>query len=210
MAFSMTMLVFRVWHTSSLVYAFLAWNLFLAAIPYGISTLLVWKENLQRRKLIFWSLCALWLVFLPNAPYIFTDLFHLRLRGNVPLWYDLLLLLSFAWNGLMLAYLSLYDIQEIIEKRTNWRRSWAMVIGVLFLSAFGVYLGRYLRWNSWDLFFNPMPLLLDIADRFIHPMQHPRTWGLTLAYGSFLVLGYMIVRTLMQTPKPIDPISETQ
>ncbi|MDX1942156.1 MAG: DUF1361 domain-containing protein [Saprospiraceae bacterium] len=200
MIFSVIMSIFRVWHTETLMYAFLVWNLFLAAIPYGISTLLILYPHLQKRAFIFWSLMVIWLLFLPNAPYIFTDLFHLRPRQDVPLWFDLLLLLSFAWNGLMLGYLSLLDIQEIIIKKISWRSSWILVIGVLLLSAFGVYLGRYLRWNSWDLFLNPLPLFQDIFDRFIHPFAHPRTWGVTFGYGTFLILGYLILRTLIQKP----------
>lgn len=203
MAFSIIMSAFRVWHTGTLVYAFLIWNLFLAAIPYGISTFLVEFEELRRRPPIFWSLLALWLLFLPNAPYIFTDLFHLRLRNGVPLWFDLLLLLSFAWNGIILGYLSLFDVQELMALKLGKRFTWLGVVGILFLCAFGVYLGRYLRWNSWDLFFNPLPLLTDIRDRFLNPFEHPQTWGLTIGYGTFLVLGYLKLRALlfMQMPQ---------
>jgi len=200
MAFSVTMNVFRVWHSHTMTYTFLVWNLFLAAIPYGISTLLIEFENLRKRPLVFWSLVALWLLFLPNAPYIFTDLFHLRLRNGVPLWFDLLLLLSFAWNGIILGYLSLFDIQELVSKKLGKRFTWLSVFCILFLCAFGVYLGRFLRWNSWDVFFNPFALVSDIADRFVNPFAHLHTWGLTIGYGTFLVLGYLTLSLLIRHP----------
>lgn len=203
MAFSVAMAAFRIWHSHTLTYAFLVWNLFLAAIPYGISTLLVEFENLRKRPLVFWSLIALWLLFLPNAPYIFTDLFHLSPKNGVPLWFDLLLLLSFAWNGIILGYLSLFDVQELVSQKLGKRFTWLSVVGILFLCAFGVYLGRYLRWNSWDLFFNPFALLSDIADRFLNPFAHPQTWGLTLGYGTFLVLGYLTLNVLIRHPHKI-------
>ncbi len=198
MAFSVLMSVFRIWHSQTLTYAFLVWNLFLAAIPYGISTVLVEIEGVRKRQLLFWIGIGLWLLFLPNAPYIFTDLFHLRPRNDVPLWFDLLLLLSFAWNGIILGYLSLFDMQELVAPKLGKRFTWFSVFGILFLCAFGVYLGRYLRWNSWDLFFNPMPLLTDIVDRFLHPFTHLQTWGLTLGYGTFLVFGYLTLRVLIR------------
>jgi len=200
MAFSVCMGAFRIWHSHTLTYAFLVWNLFLAAIPYGISTLLVEFESLQKRKLVFWSLLALWLLFLPNAPYIFTDLFHLKPKNGVPLWFDLLLLLSFAWNGIILCYLSLFDVQELLAPKIGRCFTWFSTFAILFLCAFGVYIGRYLRWNSWDLFFNPLPLFTDIADRFLHPFAHLQTWGLTLGYGTFLILGYLTLNMLIRHP----------
>lgn len=198
MAFSITMNGFRIWHSHTLTYVFLVWNLFLAAIPFAISTLLIEFKSLRKRQIIFWGLIAVWLLFLPNAPYIFTDLFHLKLKNGVPLWFDLLLLLSFAWNGIILGYLSLFDVQELVAPRLGKGFTWVSVIGILFLCAFGVYLGRYLRWNSWDIFFNPLPLLTDIGDRFFNPFSHLQTWGLTLGYGTFLVLGYLTLSVLIR------------
>lgn len=198
MAFSVAMNAFRIWHSHTLTYAFLVWNLFLAAIPYGISTLLVEFEALRKSPLVFWSLLAVWLLFLPNAPYIFTDLFHLKLRNDVPLWFDLLLLLSFAWNGIILGYLSLFEVQELVSQKLGKWVTWVSVFAILFLCAFGVYLGRYLRWNSWDLFLNPVPLVADILDCFLHPFAHWQTWGLTLGYGTFLILGYLTLGVLIR------------
>ncbi|MFN7119984.1 MAG: DUF1361 domain-containing protein [Saprospiraceae bacterium] len=203
MAFSVSMGAFRIWHSNTLTYAFLVWNLMLAAIPYGISTLLVEFESLRKRQLLFWSLLALWLLFLPNAPYIFTDLFHLKPRNGVPLWFDLLLLLSFAWNGIILCYLSLFEVQELVAARIGKRLTWLSVFAILFLCAFGVYLGRFLRWNSWDLFLNPSALFSDIADRFLHPLLHLQTWGLTLGYGTFLILGYLTLQMLIRHQRNI-------
>ena len=139
-----------------------------------------------------------WLLFFPNAPYILTDLFHLERRAGVPYWYDLALILSCAWNGLMLAYASLTDMQALVARRLGWGAGWGFATVALLLSSCGLYLGRYLRFNSWDILTNPLALFFDIVSRLLHPLAHPATWGVTLLYGAFLVLGYATVRLLGQ------------
>ncbi len=132
-----------------------------------------------------------WLLFFPNAPYILTDLFHLKLTTGVPVWYDLILILSYAWTGMFLGFLSLRDLESMLLLKWKPRRVQIFVSGLLFLASLGVYLGRFLRWNSWDILQHPMTLLGDVADRFFHPMDHPRTWGVTILLGLFLNMVYM-------------------
>jgi len=139
---------------------------------------------------------AAWLLFFPNAPYLITDLFHLDTRPGVPLWYDLALILSCAWNGLMLAYASLSDMQRLVQQRLGSVIGWAFATLALLLSSFGIYLGRYLRFNSWDVLANPIALFYDILNRLLHPFTFPGTWGVTLVFGVFLLLGYGTVRLL--------------
>ncbi len=93
---------------------------------------------------------ALWLVFFPNAPYIITDLLHLSAQDGVPVWYDLILLSAFAWTGAMLGMISLGLMHVLVARVAGGAWSWIFVLGVLMLSGFGVYLGRFPRWNSWD------------------------------------------------------------
>ena len=150
--------------------------------------------RLQARVLL--PVGAAWLLFFPNAPYILTDLFHLEPRAGVPYWYDLALLLSCAWNGLMLAYASLTDMQQLVTRRLGWWSGWAFATVALLLSSFGIYLGRYLRFNSWDILTNPLTLFYDIVHRLLHPTAYSGTWGVTLLYGVFLLLGYATVRLL--------------
>jgi uncharacterized membrane protein len=152
------------------------------------------KPGIQRYKITIFILLVIWLLFFPNAPYILTDLFHLRLKSAMPKWFDLILILSFAWTGLVFGYLSLWDIEKILSKSLS--QIWISLISVclLFIGSFGIYLGRYLRWNSWDIINEPFNLIYDISDRLINPFDHPRTWGVTLFMGIFLNMIYWTFR----------------
>ena len=196
---SLLLIVGRVVITGRSLFIFLAWNLFLALVPFGLSTLLGLSAGPLRARLLL-PVGAAWLLFFPNAPYLITDLFHLDQRPGVPLWYDLALILSCAWNGLMLAYASLADMQELVRQRLGTVASWAFAAFALLLSSFGVYLGRYLRFTSWDVLSNPLTLFYDILNRILHPFGYPGTWGVTAVFGLFLLLGYGTVRALGRSP----------
>ena len=195
LALSVVLITFRVFLTHKISFVFLLWNLFLALIPFGLSTMLGLSAGRLKARVLL-PVGAAWLLFFPNAPYILTDLFHLEPRAGVPYWYDLALLLSCAWNGLMLAYASLTDMQQLVTRRLGWWSGWAFATAALLLSSFGIYLGRYLRFNSWDVLTNPLALFYDIIHRLLHPTAYSGTWGVTLLYGVFLLLGYATVRLL--------------
>ncbi|MBO2009070.1 DUF1361 domain-containing protein [Hymenobacter negativus] len=197
-ALSVLLIIGRAAMTGRLTFLFLIWNLFLAVIPFGLSTMLgTAKGSLKARILL--PVGAAWLLFFPNAPYILTDLFHLDTRPGVPLWYDLALILSCAWNGLMLAYASLSDMQRLVQQRLGFWAGWGFATVALLLSSFGIYLGRYLRFNSWDVLTNPLSLFYDILNRILHPFSFPGTWGVTLVFGLFLLVGYGTVRLMGRT-----------
>lgn len=181
---------FRMYSLDNKGFFFLNWNLFLAIIPYGLTTLAISSESIKNSKIKVGFILMIWILFFPNAPYILTDLYHLKQHLTMPLWYDILLILSYAWTGLLFGLLSLRDLDSILEKWISKRNRILLIVGLLFLSAFGIYLGRFLRWNSWDLINNPQTLMRDIAHRFIYPIQHPRTWGLTIFMGAFLNMMY--------------------
>ncbi|MES2554780.1 MAG: DUF1361 domain-containing protein [Bacteroidota bacterium] len=182
--------LFRISCTNSPMFLFLNWNLFLAFIPWALSNLMIINPALQQRKGMIFLLIGAWLLFFPNAPYIFTDLFHLHSVSSMPMWFDLVLILSFAWTGLLFGFLSLWDMEKILRPFIRKPHLNILISGFLFLSAFGIYLGRYLRWNSWDILSKPGALLGDVGDRFIHPFDHPRTWGVTFFMGLLLNLIY--------------------
>jgi len=164
--FSMTMLIARVFFGGYIIHAYLVWNLFLAWLPLLMATAAV--ANRHRPPLvIFWGL--LWLLFLPNAPYLITDLMHLRPYAPVPVWYDALLLFSFALCGLLLALRSLSLMHSIATGRLGAWGGWLFVLSAAVLSSFGVYIGRFLRWNSWDVFANPGRLSADILAHLNSP-----------------------------------------
>ncbi len=200
LALSIALVVGRALVTGRGMYVFMIWNLLLALIPFAISSLLSASAGPLRARVLV-PAGAAWLVFFPNAPYILTDLFHLDARPGVPLWYDLALILSCAWNGLMLAYASLSDMQRLVQQRLGPGAGWAFATLALLLSSFGIYLGRYLRFNSWDVLANPLTLFYDIVNRVLHPFSFPGTWGVTLVFGLFLVVGYGTVRLLGRAPE---------
>lgn len=188
-ALCVALLFFRLYATGEPHFFFLAWNLILAWIPFLLSKMIT-KSNRKARSFRTVLLFFLWLIFFPNALYIITDLFHFHQRTMVPLWFDLVLILSFAWNGLMLGFISLMEIQKFLSKKFGSQTGFRVAMILLIISAFGIYLGRYLRWNSWDLFTNLSQLYLDVADRFMHPMKHPRTIGVTILFALFLTMSY--------------------
>ncbi len=190
--------LFRFFYTDTKVFLFLNWNLFLAFVPWAIATLVVLSKRLRSSKIMLVVLISVWLLFFPNAPYILTDLFHLRLNSSMPVWFDLTLILSFAWTGLLFGFLSLWDIESVLRKYL--KNGWVTAISVflLFLGSFGIYIGRYLRWNSWDIMTSPFQLMYDIGDRLVNPFSHPRTWGMTLFMGLFLNILYFSFKMIRE------------
>ena len=190
------LLAVRVGVTGSPFGLFLAWNLALAAVPLVASTALVRLDRQRARAGALLAVGAVWLLFLPNAPYILTDLVHLAPRPPAPYWYDLALLLSAAGTGLLAGYVSLADVQAVVARRWGGRASWAVAVGALFLSAFGVYLGRVLRWNSWDVVAAPGALFADVAGLALDPAGDPLAAVMTAVFGGTLTLGYVALRAL--------------
>jgi uncharacterized membrane protein len=187
----------RVWHTASLGFAFLLWNLFLAWIPL-VSAAALYDRN--RRGTATWKLLCLgafWLLFYPNAPYILTDLIHLVEHPAGLVWFDLLLIASTAWTGLLLGFVSLAMVQSVIRSRVGSLSSWAFVALVSGLGAFGICLGRFERWNSWDVVTRPHTLFSDVLDKLVDPFAHAQTVAVTLVLGAFLMVSYLGVAALM-------------
>lgn len=184
----------RVYLSHSTIYIFLVWNLFLAWIPY-ISSL--WADLLHQRHPGKWWLLlapgAIWLAFFPNAPYILTDLWHLYQWENVPYWYDLGLLITFALSGLFLAIVSLRTMQRLVRYHFGAILSWLFVLGGMVLGGLGVYIGRFLRWNSWDILFHPLEIFNQVFVRLSAPMAHLQTFGVSLMIGAILLTSYLIL-----------------
>lgn len=159
------MLALRVYVTRETKYLFLIWNLFLAALPYLFARIL-YKGNRNITRLKASVLLLFWLIFLPNAPYIVTDLFHLEDLPGVPLWYDLILLFSSAFIGMVLGFKSIYYVKLWVNEELNRKLPAIMMPFLHLLIAYGVYLGRYLRWNTWDIFVQPFELLKSLQHTF--------------------------------------------
>jgi uncharacterized membrane protein len=191
-ALAVALLAGRVYRSQTDTYAFLLWNLFLAWIPYMSSLWADYTHRGSRRQ--WWRLLlpgAVWLAFLPNGLYLLTDFWHLQQRAAVPLWYDIGLLAAFAWTGLVLAVFSLRTMHSLVRQFASSLMGWSFAAGTAGLAGFGVYLGRFLRWNSWDLVLNPKGVFADVVVRLADPMQHPRTLGVTLLFAAILFVCYL-------------------
>ncbi len=194
--FCFTLSLFRVEISGTRHFLFLNWNLFLAFVPWLFTMILTMSPNLQKSRLAVFGMLGVWLLFFPNASYILTDLFHLSYNSSMPIWFDLVLILSFAWTGLLYGFLSLWNLEEMIEQFLSKRVITVLSVFLLFVSSFGIYIGRYLRWNSWDILHHPAKLMGDVGDRIINPFDHTRTWGVTIFMGLFLTMLYFTFKFL--------------
>jgi uncharacterized membrane protein len=219
MFFSCILVGIRMLHTGRLTFLSMIWNLFLAYIPYAISSGL-WQSGqsalnpgnqpapqsaqssllpgkLVSLKKFFRALAFLaWLLFIPNSFYILTDLYHLadgHRNSRVPEWFDLALILSFAWNGLLLGVLSTRHIEKLMAPKATVLGRWLFLYPVMWLNALGVYIGRYLRYNSWDIITNPFDLLTDILRMILHPFRHHYAWDMIFCYSVLLTLIYILI-----------------
>lgn len=197
--FSILLVALRITVTGSLMYGFLPWNLFLAWIPYSISNR-VNKTTTKKNNTRLVALSFLWLLFIPNSFYIITDLFHLDEGFAAPQWFDLALIFSFAWNGLMLGVLSMQKMEKIISERIGYR--WLFVYVVMWLNALGIYIGRYLRFNSWDIITNPFQLAGDILYLCFHPLRNKNEWAMIVCFSILMTLIYKsVIHLHKENPK---------
>ena len=191
-AFTISLYLFRVAYTGSLLFLFIPWNLFLAWLPLLFSSQLKNADFNLKNGMLF----CLWLLFFPNSPYLITDLFHLQQREGVPLYFDLVLLFTAAWNGLLMGLLSLKNIENKLKLRFSINHVQIISIGCFLLCGFGIYLGRFERYNSWHLLTQPIILITDIASKIIQPWQHPRAWAVTVLFALLLLLIYETLKKM--------------
>ncbi|MES2847455.1 MAG: DUF1361 domain-containing protein [Bacteroidota bacterium] len=193
--FVAAMLLMRIAYANNFRYIFLMWNLFLAWVPFQIS--LVISSAKKPNRWMKYFLLAAWLLFFPNALYIITDLLHLGNGDNkVPLWFDVILLFTSSIASLVMAFVSLYNVELFLRNNLKAKHINKLIVGCLFLGSFGVYLGRFLRWNSWDIVANPVSLLFEVAIRFSNPLVHYRTWAVTLLLTCLFSLLYYAAKQL--------------
>lgn len=193
--FCLLLLFARIIRTEQLSYIFLIWNLFLAFIPY----LLIKNFKTEQHKLLQAIIIGTTILFLPNAPYILTDLFHLRERIAAPMWLDLILILSFAFLGMVFFILSVNRLLAISNALFNSRWITSGIKFVIMLSSsYGIYLGRYLRLNSWDIVFNPFHLAKQMLGSVFNENCYKETLAVTITFTIFLYLVFEIMASLKQ------------
>lgn len=169
---------------------YLPWNLFLAWLPLLFAALTL--RQLDRHGWRHWRTAVTglaWLLFFPNAPYIFTDLVHLSPRHEQRFWIELVLILFFTWPGFLVGCLSLRLLHERFSREVHPAAGWLFAATSCGLAGIGVYIGRFLRWNSWDVVTNPLGLAFDLLGFLGHPLTHP-AYRFTLLFAALLFVGY--------------------
>ncbi len=194
-SFTMILLAVRIIYTQKLVYGFYPWNLFLAFIPLIASSKLLNQNRLNWKAV---CLLMIWLLFFPNAPYLITDLFHFTEREGCPPWFDLILVSSATWNGIIIGALSLLQVEKFLEKSFNHTKVRLMLLFFILLCGYGVYLGRFLRFNSWDIVTNPSNLAYFIKNSLLHPHQNISTWAFTIFFGLLFAIIFFTIKGLNQ------------
>lgn len=204
--FSALLLTSRIIFSDSTRYIFMYWNMLLAAIP----ALLGWWLVLRIKK-YGWArpkqliLTAVWLAFLPNSFYLVTDFAHLRPGFEADILFDITMLASFMFNGLVLGFIGLFLVHIQLLQRMKSIHVAGVMLLVLLASSFAVYLGRFTRWNTWDLIFQPAGLLFDVSDRFINPGNHPQTFLITLVLFLFLATIYFVIYEVLRSTASSAP-----
>ncbi|MEY4875449.1 MAG: hypothetical protein RL708_598 [Bacteroidota bacterium] len=202
--FSSLLSIARIVYSHNLNFIYLNWNLFLALMPLIIATL-IYRYKLT--GFTFGLMLFSWMLFFPNAPYLVTDLMYLSKIKNhslIPIWFDIIMLSSFAINGLLLGFASFQIIFNQLEiKFTKSLTRIFMTIYLLF-SGYGVYLGRFSRFNSWDIITNPEALFSSIYQTLLHPIQYKSVYILSILFGTLVCLVFYSLYETIEAKKDLN------
>ena len=199
LTFTLSLIAFRMALYGNMGFVYFGWNLFLAVVPVVFSRILVKFNKINFKGILV--LCG-WLLFLPNAPYLITDIIHFSERPPVSKWFDLLLITSAAWNGLILGVVSLMQVENFLQQHiAKWKLN-IIMFAAIFICSFGIYLGRFERYNSWDVVTDPFELIHQIGSQVLRPQHHANTWGFTVLFGAMLWIFYYTIKKLPTLLKP--------
>jgi uncharacterized membrane protein len=176
----------------------LVWNLFLAWLPLGF-ILIARRRQLKHdgNGFFVYFYIFLWLLFFPNTTYIITDLMHVPEYGGRLLWYDSLRIFLFALAGLAVGLYSMMVAHQVFNRMFGHFKAWWILSFAGFLSGYGIYLGRFERFNSWDLFTNPFSLVRQIIGDFNNPLAIQTT----LAFATVTMVLYVCLNLI----SPLTP-----
>jgi uncharacterized membrane protein len=194
-AFGLCMELMRIGVSHTFGCCFLLWNLVLAWVPYLLSRAFIQLPSARSWKAL--GLFLLWLLFLPNGPYIVTDLIHLRWREPIPIWYDALMMCTLAWLGMLLALVSVRLVHRKLEECFNPLALWPLLLVVFASSGYGIYLGRFARLNSWDFFVYPFYILHLMLGDVLHPISHAKATVVTAIITLLLLFTYSLLHMIM-------------
>jgi uncharacterized membrane protein len=187
------LLRYRMDYTGSWRYNFMTWNLLLAWVPLATA---VCADGLSRARWLpvraaVLPVAAIWLAFLPNAPYLATDLVHLSPSPIMPFWYDKLMLGLYGVTGVLIGAASMVLMKDVIARLAGAAAGSLFVSGAAVLAAFGICLGRFDRLNSWEVFSSPSLVLREIWPYFASPASYPHIFEWTVLLAAFLLASYV-------------------
>jgi len=202
-ALCVALVEYRIHHTGNSLYQFLVWNLFLAWVPLGIA-LAAFHRARRRVDIVVGGLLVLWLLFFPNAPYIVTDFVQLERTADAPYWYDAGTVLAFAWTGVLLGFASLFLVQTVVRQWRGVVAGWVFAAVALALGSLGIYLGRFLRLNSWDALEHP-----SVLPRIVHavardPFAYQEAIGVTVLFTLALSFAYFLLYNFAVVGRELD------
>jgi uncharacterized membrane protein len=191
--FCVALVVVRNVHTGDVNFRYLIWNLFLAWIPFALAVFVYDRWRRRRGGMLLLVLGALWLLFFPNAPYIATDFVHLQQDPLSPYWYDAVTIAAFAWMGVLLGFASLYLMQTVVRQWRGVVAGWIFAFVAIGLGSLGIYLGRFLRLNSWDALEHPsvLPQILHTVAR--DPFAYQEAIAVTVLFTVALSFAYFLL-----------------
>ncbi len=192
--FAVVLDIARVGLSQKINFAFLIWNLFLAWIPYSLATFL--DKNTSKKKFVI--IFIPWILFFPNAAYLVTDILHVDNRPPIPLWYDSLIFFIFAWLGIMLAVLALLRVHTYLEANYGKLKSTLLVYVIALVTAFGIYLGRFERWNSWDAILNPLAVFQNSIGIWKSVSHSVEPLIFTVVFTATILSSYYVIREVLK------------
>jgi uncharacterized membrane protein len=202
--FCVALVLIRYAESGNTKFVGLIWNLFLAWIPFVLAVAVYDRWRRHGAAAVLLALGALWLLFFPNAPYIVTDYVHLERTADAPYWYDAVTVSAFAWTGLLLGFASLFLMQTVVRQWRGVVSGWVFAAAALALGSLGIYLGRFLRLNSWDAVEHPsvLPRILHAAAR--DPFAYQQAIGVTVLFTLALGLAYFMLYNFAVVGRELD------
>lgn len=197
MIYCFSLLIARAKITNSIYLFFLIWNLFLAGVPYLLIQYLKTYNSIKVKKFFTTIVLFTFVLFLPNSFYIITDFVHLSKSRDYLFWIDLIVISSYSVMGFILGIISLLEFEKIIKSFINKKTVSFIIPIVCFLCGFGIYIGRILRYNSWDIVNNPSLLVLDM----ITLLASTKALLFSLYFGFFIFIFYLLHKFLFEDNK---------
>lgn len=181
-------------------------NLTLAWVPYVCALWAVaLHQRVPRARVRLWLIGLTWLAFFPNAPYLITDWLYLP-GWKAELWYSIVLLTTFSMCGVLLSVVSLYLMHDLVRVRRGSVEGWCVAGTALLLGGLGVYLGRFLRLNSWQLVTDPRQVWTDVTTQLHEHVNDPSPIGFTVVFDVLLVVFYLVFRAIRLAPRSREEV----